>query len=52
MLESGIKELYARQVEMLCSRAQKMYRSALMKLLEADHLDDASEAEVLRKVGV
>lgn len=37
---------------MLCSRAERGYKSSLLRLLEADQLDEDSEADVLRKVGV
>ena len=50
VLETGIKELYARQLSMLCARAEKSYKASLVKLLEADVWDEESEADVLRKV--
>lgn len=50
LLETEIKELYSRQLTMLCSRAEKSYKSSLLKLLDSDKLDEDSEAEVLRKV--
>lgn len=50
-METGIKELYARQLSMLCARAEKSYKASLVKLLEGDVWDEESEADVLRKVG-
>lgn len=49
VMETGIKELYARQLSMLCARAEKSYKASLVKLLEADVWDEESEADVLRK---
>lgn len=51
-METGIKELYVRQLSMLCARALKSYKAALVKLLEDDVLNEESEANVLRQVGV
>ncbi|CAM9385750.1 unnamed protein product [Ectocarpus sp. 6 AP-2014] len=48
-METGIKELYARQLSMLCARALKSYKAALMKLLGDDVLNEESEANVLRQ---
>eukprot|EP00903_Cladosiphon_okamuranus_P013705 g12761.t1 len=48
-LETGIRELYARQLGMLCARALKSYKAALVKLLDEDVLGEESEANVLRK---
>lgn len=50
LMETGIKELYARQLTMLCAQAEKNYKASLVKLLEGDTLDEDSEADVLRKV--
>lgn len=49
-MEAGIKELYARQLSMLCARALKGYKAALVKLLDGDMLGEDSEANVLRQV--
>lgn len=49
-MEAGIKELYARQLSMLCARALKGYKAALVKLLDGDMLEEDSEANVLRQV--
>ncbi|CAM9916582.1 unnamed protein product [Ectocarpus fasciculatus] len=48
-METGIKELYARQLSMLCARTLKSYKAALVKLLEDDVLNEESEANVLRQ---
>lgn len=50
-LETGIRELYARQLSMLCARALKSYKAALVRLLDGDMLGEESEANVLRQVG-
>lgn len=49
LLETGIKELYSRQLTMLCADAEKSYKAELVKLLDNDTLDEDSEANVLRK---
>ena len=50
VMETTVKELYERQLAMLCAKAIKSYKASLVKLLEGDALDEESEAEVLRKV--
>lgn len=50
LVETGIKELYARQLAMLCASTERSYKAGLVKLLEQDTLDEDSEANVLRKV--
>lgn len=52
LMDAGVKELYARQLAMLCVKAEKNYKKALVKLLEGDALNDETEAEVLRTVSV
>ncbi|CAN0286503.1 unnamed protein product [Ascophyllum nodosum] len=49
VMETTVKELYERQLAMLCAKAIKSYKASLVKLLEGDALDEESEAEVLRK---
>lgn len=49
-LETGVRELYARQLGMLCARALKSYKAALVRLLDGDMLGEESEANVLRQV--
>lgn len=49
-METGLKELYERQLSMLCGKANKSYKNSLVKLLQEDGLNEESEAEVLRKV--
>lgn len=50
VMKTGLKELYERQLSMLCGKANKSYKNSLVKLLQEDGLNEESEAEVLRKV--